>query len=31
VTWQLARRWYIFGALATLLPLINILVTALKP
>ena len=29
--WQLARRWYVFGALATLLPLINIFVMALKP
>jgi uncharacterized membrane protein len=29
--WRLARRWYIFGALATLLPLANIFVMALKP
>jgi uncharacterized membrane protein len=29
--WLLARRWYIFGALATLLPLANIFVMALKP
>jgi hypothetical protein len=26
-----ARRWYIFGALATVLPLANIFVMALKP
>jgi uncharacterized membrane protein len=29
--WQLARRWYVFGAIATLLPLANIFVMALKP
>ena len=29
--WQLARRWYIFGVLATVLPLITIFVMALKP
>ena len=29
--WRLAQRWYVFGALATLLPLANIFVMALKP
>ena len=29
--WRLARRWYVFGALATLLPLGTIFVMALKP
>lgn len=29
--WQLALRWYVFGALATLLPLTNIFLMALKP
>lgn len=29
--WRLALRWYVFGALATVLPLINIFVMALKP
>ena len=29
--WRLARRWYVFGALATLLPFINVFVMAIKP
>lgn len=29
--WQLARRWYVFGSIATLLPLATIFVMALKP
>jgi uncharacterized membrane protein len=29
--WQLARRWYVFGAIATLLPLANIYFMAVKP
>ncbi len=29
--WQLARRWYVFGALATLLPLTNVFIMAIKP
>jgi len=29
--WQLARRWYVFGSVATLLPLATIFVMALKP
>jgi uncharacterized membrane protein len=29
--WQLALRWYVFGALATVLPLTNIFLMALKP
>lgn len=29
--WQLARRWYIFGATATLVPLATLFVMALKP
>jgi uncharacterized membrane protein len=29
--WRLALRWYVFGALATVLPLSNIFVMALKP
>ena len=29
--WHLARRWYVFGVIATLLPLANIFVMALKP
>jgi uncharacterized membrane protein len=29
--WRLAQRWYVFGAVATLLPLANVFVMALKP
>jgi uncharacterized membrane protein len=29
--WRLARRWYVFGALATILPFANVFVMALKP
>jgi uncharacterized membrane protein len=29
--WQLARRWYVFGVIATLLPVANIFIMALKP
>jgi uncharacterized membrane protein len=29
--WQLARRWYVFGSVATLLPVANVFVMALKP
>jgi uncharacterized membrane protein len=29
--WQLARRWYVFGVIATLLPLANIFIMTLKP
>jgi len=29
--WRLARRWHVFGALATLLPLATLFVMATKP
>src|SRR6266540_2830310 len=29
--WRLAQRWYVFAAVATLLPLANVFVMALKP
>jgi len=29
--WRLARRWYIFGALATVLPLVTLFLMAIKP
>jgi uncharacterized membrane protein len=29
--WRLSRRWYVFGSIATMLPLANVFVMALKP
>jgi uncharacterized membrane protein len=29
--WRLALRWYVFGSIATLLPLANVFVMAIKP
>jgi uncharacterized membrane protein len=29
--WQLSLRWYVFGSIATVLPLANVFVMALKP
>jgi hypothetical protein len=29
--WRLSRRWCVFGSIATMLPLANVFVMALKP
>jgi hypothetical protein len=29
--WRLSLRWYVFGSVATVLPLANVFVMALKP